>query len=109
MRQAVINAKFRATETTQKLAIVNHYKNKHAISLSYKCVERMDAFHLDLAYRMLRLEQVMYQAATRIACIYRGIKTRRKLKAILKARKSATLFIQAIIKRRILKMRKLAL
>ena len=66
----------------------------------------MDALHLELSYRMLRLEQRMSQSATRIACIYRGLKTRRQLREVLKARKSATLFIQANIRRRILKRRK---
>lgn len=75
------------------------------MGLNFKLIERMDLLHLDLAYQMLRLEQRMNQASTTIACIYRGIKTRRYLKKVLKARKSATLFIQAVIRKRILKMR----
>ena len=51
---------------------------------------------------------MMDKAATRIACIYRGLKTRRQLQKVIKARKSATLLIQALVRKRILKMRKLA-
>jgi len=106
MQLAVIEAQKRANETQKKLAIVDHYKNSFdrklqfivltsilIVSLSYKCIERMDTLHLELSYQMLRLEQRMNHAATRIGCIYRGVKTRRRLHKLLKARKSATLLI----------------
>ena len=67
----------------------------------------MDQYHLEFAYMMLRLEQRMSKAATRISCIYRGLKTRRHLREVLKQRKKSTLFIQAIIRRRMLARKKL--
>ena len=62
----------------------------------------MEPIELDLAFSKLRLEQKFYQAATCITACYRGLKTRRLLKTQLTKRKYAILFIQAVVKRKIL-------
>ena len=63
----------------------------------------MSPLELELAFRMLRLDQRLAQAATCIAVCYKGIRVRRALRELLAQRKKATLFIQAAIKIRVLR------
>ena len=53
----------------------------------------MDPLQLELAYRMLRLEQRFFHAANCIVASWKGIKARRYLRKKLFLRKYATLYI----------------
>ena len=56
MEKAMINAQKKSEIATEKLAIVDYYKNDHNLSLNYKVIERMDPTNLEFAYRMLHLD-----------------------------------------------------
>ena len=64
-------------------------------------VEKMDPLHVELSFKMLRLEQRMADAATVIGSRWHAIKIRRVLREVIKSRKRATLFLQAKIRFRI--------
>ena len=65
----------------------------------------MNYFDLELAYEMLLVEMKMNLAATRIAAIYKGARVRKELKPIIVKRKSATLFIQAIVRFKLIQIK----
>ena len=56
MIEKLVEARTRADDTNAKMAIVEKYKNKYKLSLSYKLIDTMDLLHLDMSYRLLRLE-----------------------------------------------------
>ena len=103
MQQALLTAQSKHHNTTEKLAIIEHYKKYFNLSINYKCVERMDPLELEMSFRMLRLEQKLSHAATCIVSCLKGIKTRRRLRNLLARRKLALLFLQAQFKGKILK------
>ena len=86
-------AQNRVSETTDKLAMVDHYKNTYDLSLNYKIIEKFDTQSLEFAYRMLLLEKAMHAASSRIARFWRGYKARSKISVILRTRKRALLLI----------------
>ena len=63
----------------------------------------MSPLELELAFRMLRLDQRLSQAATCIVACYKGVRVRRALRELLARRKLSTLYIQAAIKIRVLR------
>lgn len=75
------------------------------VCLSHKLAERMDPLHLELSYQMALLDKRFHLASLQIAAIYRGIKTRRRLRQVLVKRKWAIFTLQNAIRRRIKRFR----
>lgn len=98
--KALFEAQSKLNETADRLEIAHYYETTYNLSLSYKLVERMDPVNLEYAFRMCRLDQKMNEASTTIICCWRGYKTRKMLKTLIRARKSALLLIQYMMKRR---------
>ena len=92
-------------ETADRLEIANHYERVYNITLNYKLVEKMDPVSLEYSFRMCRLDQKMHEAATSIVSCWRGYKARRMIVGLLRARKTALLLIQFMVKRKIKKRR----
>ena len=69
-----------------------------AVELSYKLIERMNLFDLELAYQMLLTEKQINNAATRISSIWRGVTVRKRLVNLINKRKWATLILQRWIR-----------
>ena len=72
------------------------------VELSYRLIERMTHYDLELAFEMLLMEKKMILAATRIAVIYKGTMVRKKLKPVIAKRKSAIVFVQAFLRFRMI-------
>ena len=64
-----------------------------AVELSYKLIERMNLFDLELAYQMLLTEKKINNAATKISSIWRGVTVRKRLVNLINKRKWATLLL----------------
>ena len=69
-----------------------------AVELSYKLIERMNLFDLELAYQMLLTEKQINNAATKISSIWRGVTVRKRLVNLINKRKWATLILQRWIR-----------
>ena len=63
------------------------------VSLNFKQIKSMDALKLEMAYQCAFLDKKLHMASMVIAACYRGIVTRRRLKAVLARRKTAIFFI----------------
>ena len=52
----MLDAQKKSEIATEKLAIVDYYKDMHNLSLNFKVIDRMDPTNLEFAYRMLHLD-----------------------------------------------------
>ena len=77
----------------------------YPVALNYKLAKMLDPLHLELSFQMALLDKRFHLASLTIAAAYRGIRTRRHLSQVLKARKVAILFIQSFVKKRLARLR----
>ena len=96
----------KANKTAEKLAILDFYKFKYGLSLSPHLVEAMDVLNLEMAFRMMRFEQVMDSAATKIQSVYKAVKTRRMFSALIERRRSGMFIFAVRIKLKVMRRRK---
>ena len=97
----MLDAQKKSEIATEKLAIVDYYKNDHNLALNFKVIERMDPNNLEFAYRMLHLDYRLHHAQTTIASIWKGIMCRRIFVKMIYARRRATLFLGGIFRFRL--------
>ena len=77
----------------------------YPVALNYKLAKMLDPLHLELSFQMALLDKRFHLASLTIAAAYRGLRTRRHLSQVLKARKAAILFIQSFVKKRLARLR----
>ena len=71
-----------------------------------KLIRTLDALQLEMAFNLAVLDKDMHLAATIIAACWKGIKTRRSLRAVRKKRIWAIWTLQAFIVRKMATLRK---
>ena len=80
-KQAVV-AEDKARTLRNRILVVGFYKQNFDLELNSSLIEKMDLLHLEMSYRMMRLDQLMEKAATTIAACYKALKVRRFAKRI---------------------------
>ena len=82
MHKKAVDAHQKASAIRNRILVIDFYKQNFGLELNSQLIEKMDLLHLEMSYRMMRLEQLLEKAATTIAACYKGLKVRRYYKKI---------------------------
>ena len=100
MAKKAIEAHDRARTISNTLLVVNFYKDNFKLQLNKELIDKFDIVQLEMAYRLMRLEQIWNESATKIQSIYKGILVRREQRRLKVERKKSILVVQAIVRLR---------